>query len=288
MALANIAVILAKKGLNVLAVDWDLEAPGLPRYFSYFKTKGEGAGLLPLLIDQKNSVNKIDYREYLRCVQDSSFKGRLDLLASGHEHDSSYSFNLQRFDWQSFYNSGGGDFFETLRNRWIKDYDVVLIDSRTGLTDSGGICTIQMPDIVVALFTANYQSLYGVRDVMRLAQEGRQRLAYDRMPLSVVPIPSRFGTRTEFRESKKWIDEFENSLKEFFEDWLPVSAEPSEFFEKIKIPQIDYFSFGERLAVIEDSSINPEGMMYSYKLLSDLLASNLKDINSIVTVNPNQ
>jgi MinD-like ATPase involved in chromosome partitioning or flagellar assembly len=33
MALANVAWILATHGKRVLAIDWDLEAPGLHRYF---------------------------------------------------------------------------------------------------------------------------------------------------------------------------------------------------------------------------------------------------------------
>src|SRR5512134_20337 len=33
MALANVAALLAKWGRRVLVVDWDLEAPGLERYF---------------------------------------------------------------------------------------------------------------------------------------------------------------------------------------------------------------------------------------------------------------
>ena len=36
MALANAAWILASNGYRVLAVDWDLEAPGLHRYFAPF------------------------------------------------------------------------------------------------------------------------------------------------------------------------------------------------------------------------------------------------------------
>src|SRR5438067_10403855 len=36
MALANVAWILASNGKRVLAVDWDLEAPGLHRYFHPF------------------------------------------------------------------------------------------------------------------------------------------------------------------------------------------------------------------------------------------------------------
>ena len=57
---------------------------------------------------------------------------------------------------------------KTLRKQWCEDFDIVLIDSRTGLSDTGGICTIRLPDIVVAMFTANHQSLYGVRDVIQL------------------------------------------------------------------------------------------------------------------------
>src|SRR5947208_1482236 len=36
MALSNVAWILASQGKRVLAVDWDLEAPGLHRYFRPF------------------------------------------------------------------------------------------------------------------------------------------------------------------------------------------------------------------------------------------------------------
>ena len=34
MALANVAALLARAGHRVLAIDWDLEAPGLERYFT--------------------------------------------------------------------------------------------------------------------------------------------------------------------------------------------------------------------------------------------------------------
>ena len=36
MALANVAWILASNGYRVLTVDWDLESPGLHRYFHPF------------------------------------------------------------------------------------------------------------------------------------------------------------------------------------------------------------------------------------------------------------
>jgi hypothetical protein len=40
----------------------------------------------------------------------------------------------------------------------------VLIDSRTGLTDIRGICTMLMPEKLVVVFTPNRQSLTGVID----------------------------------------------------------------------------------------------------------------------------
>src|SRR5437763_4755985 len=41
MALANVAWILASAGKRVLMIDWDLEAPGLHRYFHPFLSDKE-------------------------------------------------------------------------------------------------------------------------------------------------------------------------------------------------------------------------------------------------------
>jgi Mrp family chromosome partitioning ATPase len=52
MALANFAWILASSGKRVLAIDWDLEAPGLHRYFRPFLIDDEISstdGLIDLL-----------------------------------------------------------------------------------------------------------------------------------------------------------------------------------------------------------------------------------------------
>src|SRR5437588_6793085 len=54
MALANVAWILASNGRRVLAVDWDLEAPGLHRYFHPFlldKELTSTRGLIDLVWD---------------------------------------------------------------------------------------------------------------------------------------------------------------------------------------------------------------------------------------------
>ena len=48
----------------------------------------------------------------------------------------------------------------------------MLIDSRTGVSDIAGICTIDMPDQLVACYTLNRQSIYGVAQILRRSGSG--------------------------------------------------------------------------------------------------------------------
>jgi hypothetical protein len=281
MALANIAILLARRGLKVLVVDWDLEAPGLERYFSYFEITqaGSNAGLLRMCMEARDT-GTADYTRFIS--QFECDPGRtITLLSSGRETDDAYTHNLESFDWELFFKTGGGAFIEQLRDRWRHDFDLTLIDSRTGLSDTGGICTIQLPDVVVGMFTANLQSLYGVRDVMRLAQKARQTLAYDRMPVSVLPLATRWGVQ-EFQETQVWLDRVAEGTKELFEDWLPKGIPPRDVIEATKIPQIDYFSFGERLAVVEHGVSDPLGMGFAYDKVASFIASDFAKVDALV------
>ena len=285
MALANVALLLAQRGLKVLAVDFDLEAPGLERYFGDFEQRETGPGLLRMVADVAGGHEPVDYRRYVGLVATPTAHP-ITLLASGREQDSSYSKTLEHFDWEElFARHGGGDFFEALRTRWRQDFDIVLIDSRTGLSDTGGICTIQLPDVVVAMFTANFQSLYGVRDVMRLAQRARQGLAYDRMPLTVLPLPARWGMQ-EFQETQVWLDRVVDGVCEFFDDWLPRPLTARGVIERLRLPQQDFFGFGERLAVVEQGVADPASLGFIYDRVASILAQDFSDIASVLGITP--
>jgi MinD-like ATPase involved in chromosome partitioning or flagellar assembly len=280
MALANVAVLLASRGLRVLMVDWDLEAPGIENYFSYFNTDVERPGLLSMLMDAVHGP--VDYVKYVSPIQGAMYS--LSLIASGRSIDNDYSAKLERFDWDDFFSRGGGEFLESLRERWLADFDVVLIDSRTGLSDSGGICTIQLPDIIVGMFTANHQSLYGVRDILRLAQRARHSLAHDRSQISVIPLATRFGN--DFRESMDWLDRTAEAMLEFYGDWLPAWASTREVVEQLKVPHVDYFGYGEKLAVIEQGTSDPNGMGFAYEKIAKLLANNLSNAEEVFQISP--
>ena len=73
-----------------------------------------------------------------------------------------------------------------MREDMKKNYDYVLIDSRTGLSDVADICTIELPDVLTVCFTLSDQSIEGAANVARQIS-GRYR---DRN-IRVLPVPMR-------------------------------------------------------------------------------------------------
>ena len=287
MALANIAVQLARRGRTVLAVDWDLEAPGLHRYFAGRVEAPRAGGLLSLLHGAQTSTAPAPWRDHTARV-DLPFDGTLDLLPAvdtfaPRSQDDRYAQRLGQLDWNAFFGRHeGGAFVEHLRGEWREHYDVTLIDSRTGYTDSGGVCTILLPDVVVAVFTANEQSLDGVEEALRKAQAGRQQLDVDRPPLLVVPLPSRFDGRVEVRESERWMTSFTTRLAPYYDDWLPRGTSYRRVIERTRVPHVPFYSFGEKLPALEQSETDPEGMAYAYAAITRLIDARFEAADEIL------
>ena len=128
-----------------------------------------------------------------------------------------------------------------------------------------------MPDILVLVFTANWQSIDGIKDVAMRAQLARQELAYDREQLLYFPLLSRFDSRAEFEESQKWLKNAADSLADYC-DWLPESSQVYDLLERTKLPHIAHFSFGEKLPAVEQSITDPEGLSYAYQKTADLIS----------------
>jgi cellulose biosynthesis protein BcsQ len=292
MTAANIACLLAKAGRRVLVVDFDLEAPGVWRYFEdYQRGLDRRQGLIDLLIDQATYRQKRSeqwsqmpaagrWRTYTTPVRIGT--ATVTLMTSGAQDDE-YPAQVLGFDWADFFaHQDGGAFFERLREEWNREYDFVLIDSRTGITDIGGICTILLPDLIVPVFTANWQNLEGVVDTLRRVQRGRQELAYDRAPALVLPVLSRFESRTELESANEWLSRAASMLGDCYSDWLPKDVDPRLVLERTKLPHIAYFSFGERLAVQLQGTSDPESLGYAYNTLARLIDSRLKDAQEVI------
>ena len=189
MALVNTAVDLAQRGRRVLAVDFDLEAPGLDTF--------------PILRPAEPTHGVVDFvQEYLDSGQAPDVRGFLGrseqvenlwVMPSGSPR-STYATSFARIDWGALYEQHDGYLLiEDLKEQWRQavQADYVLVDSRTGYTDTGGICTRQLPDAVTVLFFPNEQNLRGLTQVVgEIRSEGqapRRRTIKTHFVMSNVP-----------------------------------------------------------------------------------------------------
>ena len=276
MALANVAALLARWGQKVLVLDWDLEAPGIERFFERW-LRGPGRkdtrGLVDL-VEAFAQGEPIPWADALLRAHLSP-ASQIHILSAGRD-DGGYTARLQKIEWEPlFAEKKFGLYLEKLREEWVLAYDFILIDSRTGITDIGGICTIHLPDVVIPLFTANAQSLAGVKDVMLRARSAHADLPLDRDRLLVVPIPARDESNSEYETAKKWRERFALELAEFFRDWAPDGEKPYDILDRLKIPYFAYWSFGEQLPVMDEDPENPKTLAFSYQLIARLLLAKL-------------
>lgn len=194
MALANVAATLASRGRRVVMVDFDLEAPGLDS-FEEFQQGVQRPGVVEYVtsyLENGTPAPLIDYvTEIIPSAPTKDFvlAGKLWLMSSG-RRDESYNACRTKIDWTDLYeNRRGQEFFENFKAEIEDTYrpDYVLIDSRTGLTDVGGVCTLHLPDLVVLLFALNEQNLQGISSVARVIR-GSER---EPMILPVAtPVPN--------------------------------------------------------------------------------------------------
>ncbi|HXA24467.1 MAG TPA: tetratricopeptide repeat protein [Acetobacteraceae bacterium] len=268
MALANVAWILAATGLRVLTIDWDLEAPGLHRYFRPFMRDPDlidSKGLIDLLWEYSDLVLKpkeswpadvvdpILFTDPYRYIIPLEWPlpgvdGCVHLLCAGRQ-DAGYGGQVRDFDWRAFYERLGGDsFIEALRTRL--NYDFVLIDSRTGVADTSGICTLQLPDQVVLCFTYNRQSIKGVEAVADAIQGRSHR------PIRLVPVAMRvekgvstIGLARSF--ARECLDRF------LAADWS--EEELQNYWTNCEISHYPNYAFEETIALFREVAAQRTG-----------------------------
>jgi MinD-like ATPase involved in chromosome partitioning or flagellar assembly len=275
MALANVAALLAKWGHSVLVVDWDLEAPGLERFFAELRpgireVRSQTPGILDLM-EAERIGTLLNWRDCLINIE----AGKLSLLTAG-QNGEAYTSRLHALDFNDlFENHDLGSYIEELRNQWISEFDFVLVDSRTGFTDIGGICTVHLADVLVLLFTTTESSVAGALSVVERARKAQERLPLDRRRLLAVPVPARDESRTEYQRAAGWKRDFAQRFADLYKDWLPSGTTPLDAIEQLRIPYIPYWSFGERLPAIEESTSDPASLGHAYEILARVVAARL-------------
>jgi hypothetical protein len=286
MLLANVAWILASAGQRVLVIDWDLEAPGLHRYFHPFLIDPELVatdGLIDMVMDYSRHAltpledehdadwvdQLLDVRRYVVSV-DWLFAapGLLHLLPAGRQN-ALYAVRTNTFGWQDFYERlNGGAFFDLLRRKVRQSYDYVLIDSRTGVSDTSGICTIQMPDQLVVCFTASEQNLQGGAAIAASVKAHWAKRDSDGKPdHRIFPV----FTRIEHSEKRK-LDAARARARLLFRPLLNQwHSDEEAYWNRIEISYWPYYAFEEVLAVFGDEFRTETSLIAACETITDLI-----------------
>lgn len=277
MAVANVAWILASSGKRVLMVDWDLDAPGLHRFFHPFldeSTVSATPGVVEIINDYALAAEQLDpspkdwYLEHgqvLRHAVSLEWKefppgACLDFLSAG-RLNRDYSTALFSLDWDNFYHRlHGGEFFRAMRDDMKNSYDYVLIDSRTGLSDVADICTIELPDTLVVCYTLNDQSLDGGASIARQIN-GRYRDRHIR----ILPV----AMRIENAEKEK-LDAGRALARAKF-DGFPAGLNKeryAQYWATVEVPYLPFYAFEETLATFADQPGVSSSLLAAFERLA--------------------
>ncbi|MDB9309035.1 AAA family ATPase [Aphanizomenon sp. CS-733/32] len=320
MALANVAELLYQRGLKVLIVDFDLEAPGLERFFDISNQDEEPnkrnipevkyspnevieqRGVIDLLLSYKQSYSfhlpnqesentsegskedKIPFtvepiNNFIVPLYEENDKGgKLDIIPSGCRGEgefSKYASKVHSFDWNDFYDHyRGKEFFESFREQLLKFADVVLIDSRTGVTEMGGVCTYQLADVVVMFVAPNGQNIDGsLKMAQSLSNPDLIEKGRNRRDLSLVIVPSRVDN-----SEKKLLDDFQDEFDKKFRKYIPnrmrmrLESLQKSAFLYLKIPYVPFYSFKEKVAVRDADKASASDLSEAYGNLVSTLA----------------
>ncbi|MBM2616223.1 tetratricopeptide repeat protein [Actinoplanes sp. LDG1-06] len=277
MALANVAWILAANGKRVLVADWDLESPGLHRFFRPFidpQALADSGGVIELVRGYEQAtlqdVDRDDdwHRDYAR-VSRHAFTinwdhfpsgGTLDFLGAGSQNQD-YARSVYERDWDEFYERlGGGQLFDALRDDMRSRYDYALIDSRTGWSDVAGICTVHMPDVLIDCFTFSEQGIDGAATVAAnvSSQQGRRQIR-------ILPVPM----RVDLAELQR-ADAGRLAARQRF-GGLPSGMSARErdaYWSTVEVPYVPFYAYEETLATFGDRPGSRSSMLAAYETLA--------------------
>ncbi|MEX1366426.1 MAG: tetratricopeptide repeat protein, partial [Nannocystaceae bacterium] len=260
MALINVAGILAGRGFRVLAIDVDLEAPGIsylteqaggreqPGFVDVIANVLErGAEADMILLSAQEVVEKYSFEmevpEGLRTSED----GVLRIMPAG-RLDAGYSSRLEGLGLGQLYLDGyGKPIIQAIKNtiQEAEYFDVVLVDSRTGFSEEGGICTRDLADHVVVVMGLNRQNVRGTAAFLEALRSSTSKTENKGIRVVLSPVPN---------GEDELVDERKAAAKEALQ-----AAWGAEISLELQIP------YHPRLALTEEPHIFRRSRGYLYE-----------------------
>ena len=180
-ALASLAIQLARNGKKVAIIDLDLEAPGLSTIFPGVEGRSAAHGVVDYLLERPLiPQGEIDLEDFYHLIDDSAIIGDgppITVIPAG-KLDATYLEKLARMDYEAIYKKRGGitpPLQELLNHiKRQRETDYILLDSRAGLHDLGGLALSGISHLDVLFGLNNEQSWRGMELVINFL--GRNRI----------------------------------------------------------------------------------------------------------------
>lgn len=280
------ALQLARFGKKVFVLDLDIEAPGVSTLLRPEDDIFPSFGCLDFLIEShnfKNSINTLDIDDYVYSVTDKKLVGLsggevfVMQAANLQDNPDNYYEKLSRVDFNMPHYSEEINpvdlMLKMINNRYIPDY--VLIDSRAGIHDVGGMALLKYSKLAFLAFYGNEQNMFGLDFVLR-------RLVQNNTPFILLntPVPVSEEEAQEVRDI--YINKAFNVLNElnYYENDIPeyddVNAEhvPLEIKYDVETTMLNN---NKKIETV----LNKAGADNFYKRLAELISSDDSENKSI-------
>jgi len=244
-ALTHVAWILAMRGRKVVAVDLDLEAPGLSTAFHLRPNPKHGS--VDYFYERAYAPEGVEYdvsiTQIFGEVKIPNATGRLFIVPAG----------LLNFDYISKVDdlratatlNSGEDLWSTFKKEIFEQLkpDILLIDSRTGINQWGALSLLRAADEVIAFLFPNEQNKEGID----LLIQSLKFLKNFSLNFVFTPVPD--TTEAGMTKVKKIWAQLQESLnnnsksvdddeEQEEEDQLNLLDDPDNIYEPLVIPYL--------------------------------------------------
>lgn len=275
------AITMARVGKKVVLLDLDLEAPGLSSIFEnenhdYTKVKG----VLDFLIElsaNSNNIKRLKIDDYYFTVNSQELVGTnggelIIVPAAATDEDSAEGYidklsktNITFNEHKTFLLD---NLMRVIQNELKPDY--ILLDTRTGINDIGGMVFNRYSNMIFLFFYGNQQNMFGLKAML-------PNLVKTKAPFFLInsPVPENESDKAE--ELDYFIESSYSLFSELYykEDKVPEQNDKSAEHYPINVPfsrtALNLNSYSKLNSLSTDyGDDNP------YKQIADIIMSNEK------------
>jgi hypothetical protein len=196
-AMALVGMQLARSGKKVLLMDLDLEAPGLASLFSYqYEDILKINGVVDYLVDLSSMIDyqKLRLTDYYYTINQQDIVGNqggeIVIMSAGRSEGSENLYFTKLSKLNLLFTGNNQSFGLDILLKHIEEDikpDYILIDTRTGLNELGGLFISRYAHSAFLFFFGNQQNMFGMETIIPKLRDNKTLKFY--LVNSPVPKP---------------------------------------------------------------------------------------------------